>query len=55
MERSYGRFRRVFELPTEVDADRIAAALERGILRVELPKRLPTRPGRIPIDQRGDG
>jgi len=55
MERSYGRFRRVFELPAEVDADRIAAALERGILRVELPKRVPTRPGRIPIDQRGDG
>ncbi len=60
MERSYGRFRRVFELPAAVDADRIAAALDHGILRVELPKRPgpagPSGPSEaIPIDQKEGG
>lgn len=53
MERSYGRFRRVFELPDAVDPDRIAASLERGILRVELPKRRPKERGTIPIEEGG--
>jgi len=54
MERSYGRFRRVFELPAAIDADRIAAVLKHGVLRVELPKRRPEAdPGTIPIEQRG--
>ncbi|MGD2113496.1 MAG: Hsp20/alpha crystallin family protein [Acidobacteriota bacterium] len=50
MERSYGSFQRVFELPEAVDADRISASLERGVLRVKLPKRRPerSRPSRPP-------
>lgn len=43
MERSYGRFRRAFELPAAIDADRIRAALDHGVLRVTLPKREPRR------------
>ncbi|HVT58177.1 MAG TPA: Hsp20/alpha crystallin family protein [Thermoanaerobaculia bacterium] len=38
MERSYGPFRRVFDLGTPIDADGITAALEQGILRIHLPK-----------------
>jgi HSP20 family protein len=38
MERSYGPFRRSFELGEAIDVDGIAAALEQGILRVHVPK-----------------
>jgi HSP20 family protein len=39
MERSYGPFRRTFELGSPIDADGITAGLAQGILRVHLPKR----------------
>ncbi len=39
MERSYGPFRRAFDLASPVDVDGIAAAFEQGVLRVHLPKR----------------
>jgi len=41
MERSYGPFRRTFDLGAPVDAEGISAAFEQGILRVEIPKRAP--------------
>ena len=41
MERSYGPFRRTFELPTPVDQDGITAGFQQGILRVHVPKRKP--------------
>ena len=39
MERSYGPFRRTFDLGEPVEVDAIAAAFEAGVLRVHLPKR----------------
>jgi HSP20 family protein len=39
IERSYGPFRRTFELGTPVDEAAISAGFERGILRVVCPKR----------------
>ena len=39
MERSYGPFRRTFELAAPVDAESISAGFQQGILRVHLPKR----------------
>jgi HSP20 family protein len=39
MERSYGPFRRAFELGAPVDTDGITAGFEQGILKVHLPKR----------------
>ena len=39
MERSYGPFRRSFELGAPVDVDGISAAFEQGVLRVLIPKR----------------
>jgi HSP20 family protein len=37
-ERSYGTFMRSFQLPDNVDADRVAAQFENGVLKVQLPK-----------------
>ena len=37
-ERRYGSFRRSFQLPETVDADRIEAAFAKGVLTVKLPK-----------------
>jgi len=39
MERSYGPFRRAFDLGVPVDTDSITASFERGILQVAIPKR----------------
>ena len=38
IERSYGRYVRSFRLPDDVDADKIDAEFESGVLRVHLPK-----------------
>jgi HSP20 family protein len=48
-ERTYGAFARTFTLPDGVDTDRIDASLERGILKVTLPKKPETKPRRISI------
>ncbi len=38
MERSYGPFRRTFDLGVPVDVDSISAGFEKGVLRVHIPK-----------------
>jgi HSP20 family protein len=38
MERSYGPFRRTFDLGSPVDVDSISAGFEKGVLRVHVPK-----------------
>jgi len=38
MERSYGPFRRTFDLGMPVDVDSISAGFEKGVLRVHIPK-----------------
>ena len=43
MERSYGPFRRTFELGAPVDVDGISAGFEQGVLRVLIPQRLGTQ------------
>lgn len=42
-ERSYGSFARRLSLPYQVDADRIEAAFEKGVLKITLPKSPETR------------
>lgn len=37
-ERSFGRFERTIPFPTEVDADRVDAVCQNGVLTVTLPK-----------------
>lgn len=49
-ERGAGEFRKVLQLPTDVDADRVAASLVNGVLRLTLPKAAHARPRRIAIN-----
>ncbi len=39
LESSYGKFERTFSLSEQIDAENISAELERGVLKVVLPKR----------------
>lgn len=48
MERSYGPFRRTFELAAPVDSEGISAGFQQGILRVHVPKRTPAAT-RVPV------
>ena len=38
VERSYGKFSRAFTLPKNVDAEKITARFDKGVLEVRLPK-----------------
>jgi HSP20 family protein len=38
-ERRFGAFRRTFQLPRTVDADKVTASFENGALRIALPKK----------------
>ena len=49
VEQRTGEFRRKFEFPTLVDADRIEAAYENGVLSIELPKSEKVLPRKIQI------
>ena len=49
-ERVYGAFRRTFTLPSTVDASRVDAAYQDGVLTVKLARREDTRPKQIPIN-----
>jgi HSP20 family protein len=49
-ERATGTFVRTLPLETEIDADRVEAKYENGILTVTLPKSESAQPKRIPVD-----
>ena len=48
-ERRYGRFERSFALPKRVDANRIMATCDNGVLAVMLPKMEEAKPRRITV------
>jgi HSP20 family protein len=48
-ERSYGEFRRVIELPSEVHAEKATASFKNGVLTVTLPKSDAARVRNVPI------
>ena len=48
-ERTYGRFARSFTLPSEVDAEKIKAGFENGVLTLTLPKVKAATPQAIEI------
>ncbi len=52
LERSYGPFRRQFDLPAEIDSDHIVVSCEGGVLKVILPKKNPPRPFAIAADEK---
>jgi len=45
-ERSYGKLQRSFTLPCEVDADKVEAKYEAGVLKIKLPKVATGQAGR---------
>lgn len=51
-ERSYGAYDRWITLPANVNADKIEAHLQHGVLQIALPKAAVPQPKRIPV---GDG
>ncbi len=48
-ERGVGAFSRTVELPVPVDADKVEARFEHGVLRVTLPKSEQAKPRRITV------
>lgn len=49
-ERGFGSFRRSFSLPATVDAARVNAAFQDGVLTVRLPRREESRPRTIQVN-----
>src|SRR5688500_13706253 len=43
------RLRRSFQVPSTVDAGKVAARIDNGVLRVQLPKREDAKPRRIEV------
>jgi HSP20 family protein len=48
-ERSFGSFTRMLTLPFPVDADKVEARFENGVLKVSLPKHETARPRKIVV------
>lgn len=49
LERGHGQFRRTFTLPATVDASRVDANYQDGVLTVKLPRRAEAKPKQIQI------
>jgi HSP20 family protein len=49
VERSFGSFSRALTLPEGVDADKIAASFDNGVLEITIPKPEERKPRRIEI------
>ena len=50
VERQYGSFTRTFTLPSTVDAEKVSANYDKGILRIELPKKAEAKPKQIKVN-----
>ena len=48
-ERSYGQFRRAFQLPFQIAADRVEAAYDKGVLQITLPRAEADKPRKIQV------
>jgi HSP20 family protein len=48
-ERSYGKFTRTFELPFLVEADKVEAVFEKGVLHISLPRAEADKPKKIAV------
>lgn len=49
IERSYGKFQRAFSLPETVDAEKVEAAFDNGVLTITLPKKDVAKPRTIKV------
>lgn len=49
VERSYGKFCRTFQVPTQIKADKISADFKDGVLKIRLPKAEEVKPKEIEV------
>jgi HSP20 family protein len=54
IERRYGAFRRSITLPSHVDASRVEATYDNGVLRLTVPKTQAAQPKRITVQPRAE-
>jgi HSP20 family protein len=50
VERQYGAFTRTFTLPPTVDAEKVSANYDKGVLKVVLPKKAEAKPKQIKVN-----
>src|SRR6266436_1771113 len=50
VERQYGGFTRTFNLPTTVDAEKVSAHYDKGVLKIALPKKAEAKPKQIKVN-----
>ena len=50
VERQYGSFTRTFNLPPTVDAEKVQADYEKGVLKITLPKKAEAKPKQIKVN-----
>ncbi len=49
IERGYGSFQRAFSLPETIDAEKVSAAFDNGVLTVTMPKKELAKPRSIKV------
>jgi HSP20 family protein len=49
VERQYGSFTRTFTLPPTVDTENVSANYEKGVLKIDLPKKAEAKPKQIKV------
>ncbi len=54
VERQYGSFIRTFTLPTTVDAEKVSANYDKGVLKIALPKKAEAKPKQIKVNVGSD-
>jgi HSP20 family protein len=54
VERQYGSFTRSFTLPTTVDAEKVSAIYDKGILKISLAKKAEAKPKQIKVSVGGE-
>jgi HSP20 family protein len=50
VESSYGSFTRQFTLPNTVDAEKVTASYDKGVLKITLPKKAEAKPKQIKVN-----
>src|SRR5580692_5238804 len=50
VERQYGSFTRSFTLPTTVDAEKVSANYDKGVLKITLAKKAEAKPKQIKVN-----
>src|SRR5277367_5831723 len=54
VESQYGSFTRTFTLPTTVDAEKVSASYDKGILKISLAKKAEAKPKQIKVNVGSD-